>query len=187
LVNFLAARRHDVTLLIGQQATWRGERNAARVETFTTTDDLRERLRAFAGPEVGAVFHAAAVSDFKFGKVWQRRADGTLSELRAGKISTRSDNVLVELIPTAKIISELRSLFPKAILVGWKYEVDGDRGTVIAKAEQQIRENATDACVANGAAYGAGFGVVTSRAKPQHVDTVKELFVALEGLLIQRE
>src|SRR5262249_37288332 len=72
LVNFLAAQGHEVTLLIGQQATWRGERQAQRVETFTTTDDLRARLRALAAGSVDAVFHAAAVSDFRFGKIWHR-------------------------------------------------------------------------------------------------------------------
>src|ERR1017187_7102714 len=70
LVNFLAARGHDVTLLIGEQAPWRGERHAQRVETFTTTANLRDRLQALASPSVGGVFHAAAVSDFSFGKVW---------------------------------------------------------------------------------------------------------------------
>ena len=46
LVNFLAARGHDVTLLIGEQATWRGERHARRVETFITAADLRDRLQS---------------------------------------------------------------------------------------------------------------------------------------------
>ena len=36
LANFLAARGHDVTLLIGEQATYAGERRAQRVELFTT-------------------------------------------------------------------------------------------------------------------------------------------------------
>jgi phosphopantothenate---cysteine ligase (CTP) len=37
LVNFPAARGHEVALLIGQQATYRGERHARRVATFSTT------------------------------------------------------------------------------------------------------------------------------------------------------
>nr|HPO44145.1 phosphopantothenoylcysteine decarboxylase [Verrucomicrobiota bacterium] len=43
LADFLAARGHDVTLLRGEQATWRGEVRARRVQTFTTTADLRAR------------------------------------------------------------------------------------------------------------------------------------------------
>ena len=184
LVNYLSASGHNVTLLIGQQATWRGDRSAATVQTFTTTDDLRQRLKALSSPaDVHAVFHAAAVSDFTFGKVWQGRPGGKLNELRAGKIPTRAENLLVELIPTAKIIADLRSFFPRALLIGWKYEVDGDRASVLGKAEHQIIENRTNACVANGAAYGPGFGIVTGPGKHQHCETTKELFVALERFL----
>src|SRR5436190_11537692 len=45
LVNFLDSRGHEVLLLIGQQATYRGERRGQLVETFSTTNDLLERLR----------------------------------------------------------------------------------------------------------------------------------------------
>ncbi len=183
LVNFLTAHRHKVTLFIGQQSTWRGERNAAEVQSFTTTKDLRDRLQAFAGGGVQAVFHAAAVSDFKFGKIWQGTQGGALSEVRGSKISTRAENLVVELVPTPKIIAELRSFFPDAFLVGWKFELDGDRASALAKAEGQIVDNRTNACVANGTAYGAGFGLVTGPGKHQHCETIKELFVALERFL----
>jgi phosphopantothenoylcysteine synthetase/decarboxylase len=183
LVNFLTAHGHKVTMLIGQQATWRGERNAAEVQTFTTTGDLRGRLQAFAGRDVQAVFHAAAVNDFRFGKIWQGTPGGALSEVRGRKIPTRAENLLVELVPAPKIIAELRSLFAEAFLVGWKFEVDGDRTSVLAKAERQIVENRTNACVANGAAYGHGFGLVTGPGKHQHCETTKELLVTLERFL----
>ena len=81
LANFLAARGHETILLIGQQATYRGERHVWKVETFTTTANLHDRLQALAGQPVDAVFHAAAVSDFALGKIWRRdlagRTDGT--------------------------------------------------------------------------------------------------------------
>jgi phosphopantothenoylcysteine decarboxylase/phosphopantothenate--cysteine ligase len=161
LTNFLTSGGHEVTLLIGQQATWRGERDSARVETFTTTDNLRLRLRALADEGWDAVFHAAAVSDFTFGKAFSRDAHGALHEMQSGKLSTRGEPLLVELVPTAKIIAELRGWFPRATIIGWKYEVDGAREKVIASASRQIFENQTDACVANGPAYGEGFGLVT--------------------------
>jgi phosphopantothenate---cysteine ligase (CTP) len=161
LTNYLAEQEHEVTLLIGQQATWRGERDPARVETFTTTDNLRLRLRALADEGWDAVFHAAAVSDFTFGKAFIRGAKGELHEIHSGKLSTRGEPLLVELVPTVKIISELRGWFPRATIIGWKYEVDGTREDVIEKASRQIFENQTDACVANGPAYGEGFGLVT--------------------------
>src|SRR6266852_4650043 len=72
LATFLTLHGHQVTLLIGQQATWHGERKAAVVETFTTTASLRDKLSHRAGPDIHAVLHAAAVSDFTFGKVYER-------------------------------------------------------------------------------------------------------------------
>src|SRR5204863_5177018 len=160
LTNYLTQCGHEVTLLIGEQATWRGEREAARVETFTSTDNLRLRLRALADEAWDAVFHAAAVSDFTFGKTFRHDGKGTLHEVQSAKFSTRGEPLLVELVPTAKIISELRGWFPRATIVGWKYEVEGSREQVIEKASRQIFENQTDACVANGPAYGEGFGLV---------------------------
>ncbi|HWW02238.1 MAG TPA: phosphopantothenoylcysteine decarboxylase [Candidatus Acidoferrum sp.] len=186
LANFLAARGHAVTLLIGEQATWQGERRADRIETFTTTTDLRERLRALARLPVEAVFHAAAVSDFTFGKVWLRSGSGELTEAKAGKISTREGTLLAELVPTAKIIAGLRDWFPASLLVGWKYEVDGNRASVVAAARKQIADCRSDACVANGPAYGAGFGLVNTGGEPAHCSDPGTLFEALESLIQAR-
>src|SRR5262249_16889663 len=183
LVNFLDSRGHEVLLLIGQQATYRGRRRADRVETFSTTSDLRERLPALSHETVDAVFHAAAGSDFAFGKSWVGSKQGELTEVKSGKISTRQGTLLAELVPTSKIIAELRDWFPKARLVGWKYEVDGDRPGVIGLAQKQILECRTDACVANGAAYGSGFGLVKRAGDCTHLTDAQALFESLEALL----
>jgi phosphopantothenate---cysteine ligase (CTP) len=184
LAGFLMDRGHEVTLLVGEQSTYHGQRRAKQVETFNTTADLHGRLEARAGSGVEAVFHSAAVSDFTFGKIWHRSQQGELTEIKAGKISTRQGTLLAELVPTPKIIAGLRGWFPKARLVGWKYEVDGDRAAVIAAAEKQIRECLTDACVANGPAYGEGFGVVTANGTNGHVGEMNALFEALAQLLV---
>ena len=183
LAEFLSARGHEVTLLIGQQATHRAERAVARIESFSTTSDLRGRLRGFGSEAIDAVFHAAAVSDFTFGKVWLRTANGELKEIKSGKISTREGTLLTELVPTPKILAELRDHFPKARLVGWKYEVERNRADVLALAQEQIRQCRTDASVANGPAYGVGFGLVSPSKECIHMADTRELFEALEALV----
>ena len=180
LAHFLTARGHEVTLLIGQQATYLGERRANHVETFSTTADLSQRLEARAGKSVEAVFHAAAVSDFSFGKVWSRGPGGELKEISSGKISTREGTLLAELVPTQKIIARLREWFPQAHLTGWKYEVDGVRADVLRLAARQIADCRLDACVANGPAYGAGFGWVKPDGSNAHVADKPALFELLE-------
>ena len=183
LANFLVSRGHHATLLVGDQATYGGERRAQTVETFSTTASLHARLQELAAQSVGAVFHAAAVSDFTFGKIWLRSSRGELTEIKAGKISTRQGTLLAELVPTPKIIAELRALYPAAKLVGWKYEVEGDRAGVIRIAQQQLTQCLTDACVANGPAYGEGFGLVTGADGCAHLDDAAALFEALEKML----
>jgi phosphopantothenate---cysteine ligase (CTP) len=179
LANCLVAHGHQVPLLIGEAATWAGPRRAQQTEVFTTTADLQERLAAHAAHAVDAVFHAAAVSDFRMVKLWVRAPTGELTEVRAGKISTQHPSLLMELEPTPKILGQLRGWFPAAQLVGWKYEVEGDRASVLAKAQEQIRNNRTDACLANGPAYGSGYGLVEPEGRLSHLEDREALGTAL--------
>jgi phosphopantothenate---cysteine ligase (CTP) len=186
LGQFLANRGHRVTLLLGSQATFRGQAAPApglEIRTFTSTADLRHALQTLAAQPVDAVFHAAAVSDFGFGKVWRRTPEGALEQVTSGKFSTRQGPLLAELVPTPKIIAELRQWYPAARLVGWKYEVEGDRPAVVAQARQQIADCRTDACVANGPAYGLGFGLVQPAGQVTHLPEPQPLFEALTLLV----
>lgn len=182
LANHLAARGHRVTLLIGSLATHAGARRAPSVKVFTTTADLRARLKSYSGRNIDAIFHAAAVSDFAFGTVFAEQSAGTFAALPAArKLSTRQGALLVELVPTPKIIAELRGWFPAAKIIGWKYEADGGRLSALRAARKQIADCATDACVANGPAYGRGFNLVTASGQ-RHVPGRAQLFAALARL-----
>ena len=182
LANYLTARGHKVTLFIGESSTYAGERKAASVKTFSTAADLRAKLKSFSGKKVDAIFHAAAVSDFAFGQVFTETNAGEFSALKASKkISTRKGTLLVELLPTLKIIAELRGWFPKTKIIGWKFEADGGRADALRAAEKQIADCATDFCVANGPAYGKGFNLVSMDAQIHFANDVK-LFIALEKI-----
>lgn len=182
LASFLTERGHTVTLMVGESATYSGERRAKFVQGFTSTASLRDRLEALSGETVHAVFHAAAVSDFSFGAVWQGSPGGELTAVRAGKIPTRDGGLLVELVPTPKVIRQLRGWFPRARLAGWKYEVDGGHEDVLTAARRQLVEADSDLCVANGPAYGAGFGLVTA-AGEQRVANAAALYDELDRWL----
>jgi phosphopantothenoylcysteine decarboxylase/phosphopantothenate--cysteine ligase len=179
LAAYLHSQGHAVKLLIGEQATYRGEERPENTEIFSTTQDLRQRLKALASAGVGAVFHAAAVSDYTFGRVWLRSPTGEMVEVRSGKISTHAGVLLAELTPTPKIIAEMREWFPTAKLVGWKFEVEGTRDDVIALAKKQIAVCRTDASIANGRAYGEGFGMVTPAGDCKNLADKEALFRAL--------
>lgn len=181
LANFLTSRGHRVTLLIGESATYAGERKLRSVKTFSTTADLRAKLKSFSGKNINAIFHAAAVSDFAFGKIFVETKPGEFSALKTSKkISTRAGAMLVELVPTPKIIAELRGWFPETKIVGWKFEANGKRADALRAAENQLADCASDYCVANGPAYGQGFSLV-SVDKRKHFSTMEKLFAALAG------
>ncbi len=181
LANYLAAQGHQVTLLRGHYSTFQEKSTAQNLQIFTTTQDLQERLKALSSPQVNAVFHAAAVSDFGFGRIVEE-IDGRFVEIKSGKVSTRGGKLFAELVPTPKILPELRGWFPKATIVGWKYEVDQHRAGAVAKARKQITEGHSHYSVANGPAYGDGFGLVTA-SNEMNLSDDKQLFSALEKLL----
>jgi len=179
LANHLAAAGHDVILLRGAPATWSGPCAASCVESFATVEDLEALLLRWSKREVQAVLHAAAVSDFRFGAVWRCGADGLWQEVVSGKHRTDLGPLRVDLVPTPKLILRLRDWFPRAFLAGWKYEVDGGRSDALDRARAQVAACGTDCCVANGPAYGAGFGVVTPRGETLHCEDREALFAAL--------
>ncbi len=156
LANALTDAGIETACLRGEQATWPGGCRAVRTIPFTTNDDLLAKLEGCAaeGP-FDAVFHTAALCDFKVDEI--RDAEG--ASAAEAKIPTRGGALTMNLVPTAKVIPELGRLFPDALLVGWKYELDGGREDAVAKAFAQIEANATAACVVNGRAFGAGFGL----------------------------
>jgi len=184
LANYLAARGHRVTLLIGEAATWPGPRLASVVESFSSTQDLHSKLKSFSGKKVDAIFHASAVSDFTFGKMFAKGPAGKLTPFKPGKkISTRAGSLVVELVPTPKIIAELRGWFPRTRIAGWKFEADGRRPDALRAARKQIADCDTDACVANGPAYGKGFCLVSKTGTQVHLANAKALFKTLERFL----
>jgi phosphopantothenoylcysteine decarboxylase/phosphopantothenate--cysteine ligase len=184
LADFLARRGHRVLLLKSQLSTYHGACSAQEIRPFTTTESLKKLLASLGAQSVRAVFHASAVSDFTFGKIWTRGAHGQLTEVRSLKVGTDAGPLMAELVPTPKIISALRDWFPSALLVGWKYEVEGTRPAVLEKARAQLASCHTNVCVANGPAYGGGFGIVQPNATPLHLENAGALFNALNDRLL---
>jgi phosphopantothenate---cysteine ligase (CTP) len=158
LSNRLALAGWDVLCVKGLGATHHGpvEAGVERLP-FGTNEHLCERLAAIPKrDQIAAIFHAAALCDFKV----KHLADAAATPLEGPKISSRAGELTLTLEPAKKVIADLRSLFPSAKIVGWKYELAGAREEALAKGARQIAENRTDACVVNGRAFGPGFGVI---------------------------
>lgn len=156
LANGLTDAGHDVTCLRGESSSYSGVIRAARLTSFSTNDDLSLQLEAMSRKEtIGAVFHAAALCDF--------RVEHALTDdgraLSSAKFATRDGRLHLVLAPATKVLPLIRNWFPDARIVGWKYELAGTPDDAFAKAWKQLRDCHTDACVLNGSAYGAGFAI----------------------------
>lgn len=185
LANYFSGHGHNVTALRGYYSTCRTPLNAAETIEFTTTENLLNIFRECSAQSYDALFHAAAVSDFKFGQVFEKCSDGALRPLAGDKFSTRSGPLLAELVPTPKIIAQLRDLFPRARLFGWKYELDGGHEAALAAGTRQLHDNHTDFSVINGRAYGEGFGILSKTGTLDHVPDAQTLCRTLLRLTAQ--
>ena len=163
LAATLARDGHEVICLKGEGATSRADAGGATMRAFSTNEDLlREFETLAAAGVVVAVFHAAALCDYRVKMV--RGADG--AALTAAKLPTCAGGLTLSLEPAAKLLPQLRALFPDARIVGWKYELDGSRADALALARRQLDMCRSDASIVNGAAWGAGFGFVEPGREP---------------------
>jgi phosphopantothenoylcysteine synthetase/decarboxylase len=160
LAEALAADGFDVLCLRGEMATFPAPRGV-RMLGFSTNESLRAELEKIHEPPA-AVFHAAALGDFAVAGIEGAEITGKIKSTTQLRITLR---------PAAKILPDLRDLFPESLIVGWKYELDGTRPDVLARGHKQIATARTDACVVNGAAYGPGFGFL----EPGASDEVRHL------------
>jgi phosphopantothenoylcysteine synthetase/decarboxylase len=155
LTQRLRAAGHEVKCFRGEAATWHDA--AVASVPFSTNDDLLTKLHAEAEKGgVDAIFHAAALADFRV-------------ERPPGRRKIASGGLVLTLVPAVKLLRHFRQYFPSARIVGWKYELDDTREDALAMGRAQISAHATDACVVNGAAYGPGFGFLTKDGTLTHL------------------
>ena len=163
LANRLTRAGFEVLCFKGVGATCPLRVEGAQTVNFTTNENLRAGLAALEGRgEILAVFHAAALSDYRVKTV--QSSDGTV--ITSAKIPSRGGELTVTLEPALKLIGDLRTLFPASKIVGWKYELNGGREDALIAAMRQIDGAKTDACVVNGTAFGPGFGVCEPDVEP---------------------
>jgi phosphopantothenoylcysteine synthetase/decarboxylase len=164
----------EVFLCRGTGATHRDLPEGARLHEFATNKDVARTLRELSetrGADIAAVFHAAALSDYDIAAL--RGPEGFLN----GRAKLPGDLAQIHLVlePAEKILPRLRGWFPRALITGWKYELEGTREDAVEAGRAQLASGSSDATVVNGAAYGPGFGLLEDAKSPLHFATKREL------------
>lgn len=174
LAESLASQGIEPLLFRARGATHTAVPQGALLHEFTTNQDLTRQLEELSTtrtPDIRAVFHAAALSDYAVTAA--RGPDGSLAHAR--KIPGDLPQIHLVLEPVAKILPRLRGWFPRAWIVGWKYELEGTREEAVEAARTQLAAQRTDATILNGAAYGPGFGLLEDEKSPVHFATKREV------------
>ncbi len=107
------------------------------VRKFQFYDELRQSLKEELKKKYDIVIHAAAVSDYRLKHPYR-------SKLRSG-----ISKVNLALVPTRKIINEIRELAPRATLIGFKLEPLGVLSALRKKGKGLARQADCDFVVAN--------------------------------------
>jgi phosphopantothenoylcysteine synthetase/decarboxylase len=155
IAGYLSAAGISVHLLHGRAAVLPPPAEGCICESYTSCSDLQERLQRilFEDPSIGAVIHAAAVSDFSpdsiiFDDGSSRRASDT------GKLSSDRE-FTVQFRRNPKVIDQLRSYAERSgredaiIIVGFKLTHTADSVQRTAAVQALLSRGCCDLVVHN--------------------------------------
>jgi phosphopantothenate---cysteine ligase (CTP) len=166
LTQNLLSAGHEVICLRGYGSTY-PLAGGIFSRSFTTNHELMILLKKAAHKnKIDFVFHAAALTDFEIVNV----SDLNGVTLSSEKLSSSLPGINIQLRPAAKVITELRAMFPSSYIVGWKYELTGTFEESLHKGLRQMESYQTDACIVNGRAVGSGFVYLTKDGRQHFLD-----------------
>ena len=134
LANRCATLGSRVTILEGAVTTTLPLAKGIRVLKFFFFDELAELLSFQLKKRPDIVIHAAAIADFKPARILK------------GKIAS-TDQIILELVPTRKLINGIKKLAPETFLVGFKFEPSIK--IAVRKAQSLIAKAGCNLVVAN--------------------------------------
>ncbi len=103
-----------------------------------TNDDLMKTLREkLKNRKFDAIVHAMAVADYVPARV------------KANKTPSNKDEWVLKLVKTSKVITIIRDMWPEALLVGFKLEVNKAKEDLIKIARKFLKKSSSDLVVAN--------------------------------------
>lgn len=149
IAEFLAEAGHEVTLLHGEGAL-RSSAPGLICGVFGSTEQLATRLQStLCRGDFDAVVHAAAVADYRPDRA------------HAGKLGSHAEELTLRLVPTPKLLPQLKSWSTRPLRVlGFKLTAGADAPDRAAAVGKLFANGGVDAVVHNDmdelGASGAG-------------------------------
>jgi len=127
-----------VTLLLGPGTFCYPENTGIKIIPFKYFSELERLLKKeLAKRTYAAVIHAAAVADYQPERIIHH------------KVSSRLDNWKLKLVPTKKLVRHLKDYTPGLIAVGFKFEPDTEKNSLIERGNRLLKQANLDLVVAN--------------------------------------
>jgi len=127
-----------VTLLLGPGDFYSLKPQGIKIIHFKYFSELNRLLKKeLEKGKYAAVIHAAAVSDYQPEKAICR------------KVSSRLNSWKINLVPTKKLVDNLKDYEPELISVGFKFEPDAGKDRLVEKGKSLLQQANLDLVVAN--------------------------------------
>ena len=136
-------------------------------------DELSALVKKEARKKYDVCIHAAAVSDYKM-KTHKRT-----------KLSSKLKNLKLDLVPTTKIINQIKRLNPNIFLVGFKFEPNITKTTAKQKTNGLFTKSRCDLVIANSLRGRKYSGYILNRDKVilGHNNSRKKMSQALVNIV----
>ena len=137
IANVFKKRGFSVTVLLGPSPLALEEKEL-RIIRFKYFDELRSLVKKeLSDRQYRAVVHTAAVSDYRPVETFK------------GKLGSLKKELNLKLVPTPKIIQEIRTLRPDIFLIQFKLEAGLLKKDLLETAHKSLLKNNSDIVVAN--------------------------------------
>ena len=111
------------------------------IEIETNNDLMKVLQEKLKNRKFDAIIHAMAVADY------------VPARAKQSKTSSQKKEWLVKLVKTPKVINTIRDLWPEALLVGFKLEVNRTKDEIIRIARRFLAKSKSNLIVANDYKY----------------------------------
>ncbi len=149
IADYFISYGHKVTLLSSAPDPYHNARLTCM--RFRTFDDLASLMeQEIRSNKYDVVIHSAAVSDYKVGQVLVPQDQGLVPIDRSSKIPSSHSELYLKLIPTIKLIDQIRGPWGfQGKLVKFKLQVGISDDELINIAKRSVLASSADLIVAN--------------------------------------
>jgi phosphopantothenate-cysteine ligase/phosphopantothenoylcysteine decarboxylase/phosphopantothenate--cysteine ligase len=147
IANYFA-QKHEVTLITSNDSLDR--ENISHIHEYKTFWELHHTMEnLIKNNHYDIIIHSAAVSDYEVEGIYSKQQNNLVYVDNTSKVSSSYPELFLKLIPTPKIIDQIRPWGFKGKLIKFKLQVNITDDQLIKIAEQSRIDSKADAIVAN--------------------------------------